>query len=66
LLYLWFDAGGSEAEEHREELDRFAKEIDPGVSFSARTYQEVFRTLSRGPEPKPGYFKYLETRYFPS
>jgi hypothetical protein len=64
LVCLWFDTRCDEADEHRAELGRFARDIDPIVEFTARSYQEAFAKLRGGFEPVPRYFDYLETRYF--
>lgn len=64
LVCLWFDSRSEEAQEHREEVDRFRSHLDPSIDFSAISYQEAFRAISRAEEPMPGYLDYLEGRYF--
>lgn len=64
LACLWFDAGCEEAREHRAELDLFSSNLDSSIEFRALSYQEMFASLQNGPEPIPGYFNYLVTRYF--
>jgi hypothetical protein len=64
LRYVWFDSGCSEAEEHREEVQRFAQHIGDEIDFAALTYQAVFASLQGDSEPMPGYFSYLGDRYF--
>jgi hypothetical protein len=64
LLCLWFDTGCEVARIHREELERFAAELDDLVEFAALTYQEAFAVLLQGSEPWPGHFQYLSGRYF--
>lgn len=65
LLCLWFDDGSALAQEHRRELDQFAALLDHSIEFSAITYQEAFAVLRKLPEPRAGYVRYLEERYFP-
>lgn len=64
LVCLWFDTRSEEAQEHREELDRFRSLLDESIDFRAQTYQEAFSIISRAHEPMTGYFDYLEGRYF--
>lgn len=64
LRYVWFDSKCDEAREHREELARFTAAIDQDVDFVAMTYQDLLAELRRSPEPEPGYFAYLDRRYF--
>lgn len=64
LLCLWFDDGSNIAHEHRRELTRFAPMLDESIKFTSLTYQEAFAALRRTPEPRVGYFQYLEERYF--
>jgi hypothetical protein len=63
LTYLWFDTQCEEAAEHRADLSRFAAYIDPGVEFTALSYQEAFAKLKGYSEPEQGYFEYLASRY---
>lgn len=65
LVCLWFDSGSDEAAEHRGELEIFSQYINSEIEFMATTYQEVFKRLLDAPEPIPGYFDYLASRYFP-
>jgi len=64
LMYVWFDTGCGEADEHRAELERFGALIDGVIDFGERTYQDVFASLLREPEPERGYLTYLRERYF--
>lgn len=64
LFYVWFDTGCREAQEHRNELSRFIRHLESEVEFKAITYQDFFRKLRLGPEPVPGYYEYLSSRYF--
>jgi hypothetical protein len=64
LMYVWYDSGCNEANEHRDELARFRELIDSAIDFSAQTYQDVFAILLREREPVRGYHSYLRRRYF--
>ena len=64
LVYVWFDDGCAEAEEHRSELQRFVNHLDADIEFGSITYQNLFRALRSGVEPIAGYFEYLSARYF--
>jgi hypothetical protein len=64
LLYLWFDVGSDEADEHRIEVTRFAASVDGAVDFRVATYQHVFAQLRDDAEPQSGYRAYLRDRYF--
>lgn len=63
LAYVWFDTGGPEALEHRDELARFRSHVEREVDFTAVTYQSAFASVCEAPEPVAGYLKYLESRY---
>lgn len=66
LLYLWFDTGLEDAQQHRKEVEQFRDAIDgDGVDFKAITYQELFRRLDKShSDPAPGWRAYLGERYF--
>lgn len=64
LLYLWFDAGDTEADEHRQEIDAFRRRLDPGLDFRVLTYQTLFERLAVVAETD--YIEYLRARYFPA
>lgn len=64
LLYLWFDAGGPVADEHRKAIIRFGEEARGEIPFDAMTYQELFAHLWASGEADPEHLAYLETRYF--
>lgn len=64
LLCLWFDDDSQQARVHRAELESFAAQLDRDIEFSAVTYQEAFARLRELPEPRSGYLRYLEERYF--
>jgi hypothetical protein len=65
FVYLWFDCGCSEADEHRREVEAFAEALGGEIEFFALTYQELFRRLCSAPEPCANYRVYLAGRYFP-
>jgi hypothetical protein len=65
LVYLYYDAIGDEAGEHRAELERFQKLVGVApIRFVAMTVQDfVARAVSQcGQEHKP-YVDYLSDRY---
>ena len=65
LVYLYFDAMGDEAEEHRAEVRRFQQRIasDP-VRFVPMTVQEfIVRAVSRCRPQHSEYVDYLTDRY---
>lgn len=65
LLYLYCDAIGDEAAEHREEIRRFRKHIeaDP-VRFVPMSVQEfILRAVTRAREDHSSYVDYLAERY---
>jgi len=65
LLYLWYDVLGEQGQRHRDEVEEFAKtaKLD-GIKFHAKTYQELFVTLSHQlREEHPVYVRYLTERY---
>jgi hypothetical protein len=64
LLYLWYDWPGEIADAHGNEIGRFGETVGGDFDFAALTYQELFERLREIPEPRPGYFTYLEDRYF--
>lgn len=64
LVYLWYDDGSHEADEHRQELQEFSARIDSSIDLIAKSYQGFFTALQREPEPVPGYHDYLRERYF--
>ena len=66
LHYLWFDAGKALSDEHREEIEQFAKYLGPETAhFTAQTYQGFYNRLaaSLGAEHQK-YLSYLKSRYF--
>lgn len=63
LIYLWFDTGCKEAEEHRKEIERFRNALDTRVDFRPMTFQTVLTALREDAEPMPGYLGYLRERY---
>ena len=64
LVCLWFDTECDEAREHSAELKQFSSSVDDAIEFGSMSYQQVFASLRSGPEPVPGYFEYLASRYF--
>lgn len=64
LVYLWYDVPGESADDHRNELNRFAKIAAQDISFAVYTYQQLFQQIARLDEPAPRYFSYLRGRYF--
>jgi hypothetical protein len=64
LLYLYFDAAGPEAEEHRREIARFQQQLDAAVGFRALTYQDLVARLAAARTEDMGpYLEYLTSRY---
>ena len=65
LVYLYFDAPGDEAGEHRAELRRFQERIssDP-IRFVPMTVQEfIVRAVAQCRQEHPAYVDYLTDRY---
>jgi hypothetical protein len=65
LVYLYFDAMGDEAEEHRAEMRRFQQRIasDP-IRFVPMTVQEfIVRAVDRCRQQHAEYVDYLADRY---
>jgi hypothetical protein len=64
LLYLYFDAMGLVAEEHRREITRFQQQLDAGAGFRAMTYQDLVSRLAAARTDGTGpYLEYLTSRY---
>lgn len=65
LLYLYLDAPGREAAEHRQELERFQATISPDkIWFVPMSVQEfILRAVSRIRHDHQGYVDYLAERY---
>lgn len=65
LVYLYFDAIGEEAEEHRAEIRRFQQSVSPDpILFLPMTVQEfVLRAVSKYREEHKEYVDYLADRY---
>lgn len=63
LVYLWYDAGGPIASEHRYELGTFQRWLGDEVAFVPLTYQDLFARFS-GDLP-PDQAQYLRGRYLP-
>jgi hypothetical protein len=65
LVYLYFDAIGGEAEEHRAEIRRFQQRIAPDpICFVPMTVQElVLRAVNRCRSQHKEYVDYLADRY---
>lgn len=66
LLYLFYDSGCAEADEHDRELARFQGLLDPNIDFRILSYQRLFSDLRSGSEPMRGYHSYLQRRYLNS
>ncbi len=66
LLYLWYEALGCVAMEHRAEADEFARvATTDGIAFRSMSYQSLFATLwPLAGEPESAYLAYLDGRYF--
>jgi len=64
LLYLWYDAAGAIAGEHREAIRAFRKEFEGEIPFDAMTHQELFERFRASGSGDPGHMAYLERRYF--
>ena len=65
LVYLYFDAPGDEAAEHRAEIRRFQERIaDDPVRFVPMTAQEfILRAVDQCREEHEAYVDYLAERY---
>lgn len=65
LVYLFYDAIGDEAEEHRAEVKRFQQRITPDpIRFVPMTVQEfVLRAVSKCRQEHKEYVDYLADRY---
>lgn len=65
LIYLYFDAIGDEAEEHRAEIQRFQQRISPDpIRFVPMTVQEfILRAVRWHREQHKEYVDYLADRY---
>lgn len=64
LVLAWYRIKGAVAAEIDTEIGRFAGLVGDELGFSAVSYQELFERMRSLPEPSPGYFSYLEDRYF--
>jgi hypothetical protein len=64
LVYLWFDVGGAEADQHRAEVVRFQQLLGDEIDFQARTHQQVFEHLRADGSAGKDYCQYLAERYF--
>lgn len=66
LLYLWYDTGLEDAQQHRREVEAFGDEIaGDAATFRSQSYQELFGALALSAEPVVGWRDYMSTRYFP-
>ena len=65
LLYLWYDAPGSEGAKHREEVGEFLKTARAdGIAVSAMSYQELIIRLAREYRSvHKEYIEYITGRY---
>jgi hypothetical protein len=65
LIYLYFDAIGPEAAEHRDEIDRFRKRVEPDpFRFAAMPVQDfIERALRFARNEHREYVDYLAERY---
>lgn len=65
LLYLWYDALGSEGARHREEVEEFSEIAkSDGIWFRSATYQEVIARLAEKHRSEhPQYIDYIADRY---
>ena len=65
LIYLYFDALGAEAEQHRAELHRFQERLAPDpVRFVPMSVQEfILRAVTHCPDVHREYVDYLADRY---
>lgn len=65
LVLAWYRVDGEIADELDHEISRFADSVADDIDFEAITHQDLFERIHRLPEPAPGYFDYLDDRYFP-
>ena len=64
LVYLWYEAPGIEASEHRKEITEFTKTVvADGIAFQAMTFQEVIGAMSENNVGQDSYVDYLVNRY---
>jgi len=64
LLYLYFDAVGPEADEHRREITRLQERLDAGIGFRTLTYQDLVSRLAVArADGVDLYLEYLTSRY---
>lgn len=66
LLYLWYDALGSDGAVHRDEIARFMETVKADdIAMHEISYQELITRLAEGYRDSHGpYIKYLTNRYF--
>jgi hypothetical protein len=64
LRYLYYEWPHGPAATHRAELERFAGSVGAEISFSASTYQDLYRALAADTAVDRGYVDYLRARYF--
>ncbi|MGI9249607.1 MAG: PGN_0703 family putative restriction endonuclease [Pseudohongiellaceae bacterium] len=64
LVYIYFAAPGTEADDHRDEIYKFISEVDSRLNFESLTYQKVFNKLKVNAPDDSDYLDYLEERYF--
>jgi hypothetical protein len=64
LAYLWYKVPGDAAGEVELEAEDFRVAVGDDIDFRAMTYQDLFADVVGLREPVPGYFRYLEDRYF--
>ncbi len=65
LLYLWYDTGLADADEHRAEVERFAWAIrGDRIGFVSQTYQAVFEAIPGASSPTEGWYAYFGRSLF--
>jgi Restriction Endonuclease associating with ARP len=64
LLYLWYEAVGSEAQRHRVEIKEFSEAANSdGIDLRELTYQDVILRLARIRDVHSEYVDYMAERY---
>lgn len=63
LVYIYFDAPGTESELHRAEISQFSENVGTELRFIALTYQELLGRLQGVDGVDNDYINYLSERY---
>lgn len=63
LLYVYFDAGGSEGTSHKLEIAGFSDRLSAELGFQAYSYQDLVAALQGRSGVPSTYLSYLSARY---